>query len=208
MRCLSLLLLAAAAAFADEAAVREALEREDFGVALTRAEAALKEVSREEAKGPLRYMRAQAVAGLARDLQRAEGYAAALDYLEPRLDHPHLTDRFAATCMWAGQEERAIRALRASPVALRDRIRAELEMMRSLGRFEAASQRARAVGWNEAAKYYAEVADHRARLKGRARRAVWVALVGGLLILAAAGALFILAPALPPPPASRPGASA
>ncbi|MHC4973388.1 MAG: hypothetical protein ACYTG3_13755 [Planctomycetota bacterium] len=204
---LLLLLLAASAAFADEAAVREALDKEDFGTALARAEKALEE-STADSNGVLRYMRAQAVAGLARDLQRAEGYAAALDYLEPRLDHPHLTDRFAATCMWAGEEERAIRALRASPVALRDRIRAELEMMRSLGRFEEASRRARAVGWNEAAEYYAEVADHRARLTGRARRAVWVALVGGLLILAAAGALFILAPAESPPPASRPGASA
>jgi hypothetical protein len=203
-----LLLLLPAAALADEAAVREALEREDFGVALTRAEAALKEVSAEDSKGPLRYMRAQAVAGLARDLQRSEGYAAALDYLEPRLDHPHLTDRFAEICLWAGQEERAIRVLRASPVALRDRIRAELEMMRSLGRFEEASRRARAVGWEEAAKYYGEVASHRARLTGRVQRAVWVAVVGGLLILAAAGALFILAPAARPPPSSRPGACA
>jgi hypothetical protein len=98
--------------------------------------------------------------------------------------------------------------LRASPVALRDRIRPELEMMRSLGRFEEAAQRARAVGWADAAAYYQEVAEYRARLAGRARRAVWVAVVGGLAILAAAGALFILAPAAPPPPASRPGASA
>jgi hypothetical protein len=153
-------------------------------------------------------MRAQAIAGLARDLQRAQGYAAALDYLEPRLNHPHLTDRFGDICMWAGQEERAIRALRASPVALRDRIRAELEMMRSLGRFEEASRRARAVGWEDAATYYGKTASRRARLAGRATRAVWVAAVGGFLILAAAGALFILAPAVPPPPPSRPGATA
>lgn len=204
VRGLLLLLLLAAAAAADEAAIRAALDREDFATALREAEAALQA---DPDHGLLRYMRAQAVAGIARDLQRAEGYAAALDYLEPRLDHAHLTDRFAEICMWAGEEERAIRALRVSPVALQDRIRAELEMMRSLGRFEEAARRAAAVGWDEAASYYGEVARHRARLRGRARRAVWVALVGGLAILAAAAALFILAPEAPRP-LSRPGASA
>ncbi len=205
VRGLLFLLLAVAAAAADEAAIRAALDREDFATALREAEAALQATPDH---GLLRYMRAQAIAGLARDLQRAEGYAAALDYLEPQLDHAYLTDRFAEICMWAGQEQRAIRALRASPVPLRDRIRAELEMMRSLGRFEDASHRAAAVGWDEAARYYDEVARHRARLTGRARRAVWVTVVGGLAILAAAGALFILAPAAPPPPPSHPGANA
>lgn len=205
LRGLVVLLLAAAGALADEAAVRAALDREDFAAALEQAEAALRATPKS---GLLRYMRAQAIAGLARDLQRREGYAAALDYLEPRLDHAHLTDRFAEICMWSGEEERGIRALRGSPVALRDRIRAELELMRSLGRFEDAAQRAAAVGWDDAAKYYAEVARHRTRLRGRARRAVWVALVGALGILAAAAALFMLAPAAPPAPASHPGASA
>jgi hypothetical protein len=205
MRSLLLLLLGAAAVLADEAAVRAALDREDFAAALAGAEAALKE---KPADGPLRYMRAQAIAGVARDLQREKGYAAALDYLEPRLNHPHLIDRFAAICMWAGQEERAIRVVRAAPVDVKDRIVAELEMMRSLGRFEEASRRARAVGWKDAATYYAEIASRRARLAGRATRAAWVAAVSGILILAAAGALFILAPASPPPPASRAGANA
>lgn len=205
LRGLLVLLVASTAVVADEAAVRAALDREDFATALQQAEAALQA---DPEHGLLRYMRAQAIAGLARDLQRTEGYLAALDYLEPRLDHAHLTDRFAEICMWAGEEERAIRALRASPVALPDRIRSELEMMRSLGRFEDAARRAAAVGWDEAAKYYDEVARHRARLTGRARRAVWVALVGGLLILLAAGAVFIFAPAAPRPPSSRPGASA
>jgi hypothetical protein len=204
VRGLVFLLLCAASALADEAAVREALDREDYAAALERADAALKE---SPASGPLRYMRAQAIAGIAQERQRAQGYAAALDYLEPHLDHRHLTDRFADICMWAGQEERAIRALRASPVPLRDRIKAELDMMRSLARYEEAARRARAVGWEEAAEYYAGIAGYRARLEGRARRAGWVAAVGGLVILAAAGALFILAPAAPPP-ASRPDASA
>jgi hypothetical protein len=205
MRRLALLLLCSAAAIADEGAVREALDREDFETALARAESALREAP---ASGPLRYMHAQAVVGIARDLQRAEGYAPALDYLEPRLTHPHVTDRFAETCMWAGQEERAIRALRASPVALRDRIWMELQMMRSLGRFEEASRRARAVGWEEAAKMFGDVAAYRGRLAGRAARAMWVAVAACVAILVAAAALFILAPALAPRPPSRPGATA
>ena len=206
MRGLTVVLVLALAALADEGAVREALDSEDFETALARAETLLKKTPDH---GPLRYMRAQAIAGIARDLQRTEGYAAALDYLEPRLTHPHLTDRFAETCLWAGQEERAIRALRASSVALRDRIRMELEMMRSLGRFEEASERARAVGWDEAAVIYGEDAAYRARLASRATRAVWVAVAAGVVILAAAAALFSLAPAAaPPPPPSRSDATA
>ncbi|MHC4548118.1 MAG: hypothetical protein ACYTEZ_05010 [Planctomycetota bacterium] len=201
MKPLLVLLVLAAATLADEAAVRAALDREDFAAALRLSESALQGHPDD---GKLRYLRAQALAGLARDRQRERGYAAALDFLESRLTHPVVTDAFAETCLWAGEEERALRALRASEVALADRIRMELEMLRSLGRFRGAERRAREVGWPEAEAWYRKKAAYRERLAGRARRAAWVAVGAGLTILAAAAVLFMRAP----PPARRPGGTA
>ena len=193
MRTAGAVLLFAAAVWAqDKAAVREALDREDFGEALQRLDLARAAGGDE---GPLRYLQAQAHVGVARDKQRAEGYGAALDYLEGRLTHALVATTFAMTALWAGEEERGLRGLRGSSVALRDRIKVEMDLLGALGRYGEAEARAREVGWPAAEQWAREEAAARQALTDRAQRGRWVAAAAALAILLAAGLLAISCPA-------------
>ncbi|MFQ5843542.1 MAG: hypothetical protein ACE5JG_00985 [Planctomycetota bacterium] len=192
----ALLLLAAAAGAAEDEAnaaarVRAELGPDQFDRALLLADAAL----RERPGSPvLRGLRAEAVRGIARELQRVEGYDAAVKYLEDHLSHALLAEAYGATCAWAGREERGIRRLRRSVLPVAQRLRPELHLLALLGRYDEAAERAGAAGDGEWEAFARREAALRARLDGRARRGARVALAALAALLGAAALLFRLAP--------------
>jgi hypothetical protein len=200
MRVAAGLLLAAAAAAAQEAELAE----ERFADALRLAEERLRERPRDA--GLLEH-RARAILGLARDAQRREGYRAALDLLGRDLSHPVLAQGYADVAVWAGEEERALAALRTRGAAAPARAPAALMLLGQLGRFREAEALAREAARSSSAspgdaRYFAEWeawerdrAELRERLRGRARRAGAVAAGTAVALAAAVVALFRLAPA-------------
>jgi len=193
---LALLLLAAAALAGEDAAAAAARVRTllDAGrpvEALPAAEAAL---AAHPGDKLLSLLRAQATCGIAQELQRAEGYEAAIDWLEPRLDHWVIAEAYANACLWGGEEERGLAGLAACAVPEDQRAGAEMRLLQYLYRYDEAAALARRVGWPEAEAWALEQAAPRARLHARARRALKVALVAGGLLALAAVALYRLAP--------------
>jgi len=176
-----LLVLAAVAAAQDrEDPVRVALDAGHFAEALALAEAALA----ERPDDLLRYQRAQAINGIARGLRREKGYVAAIDYLEPRLDHVEVLRSYAACCLWGGEEERGLRAIRAAAaVTAGERLGAELWLLTMQYRYEEAAEVAHAAGWPEWESWARDEAALRGRLHARARRAGWIAVAGAVLLL-------------------------
>lgn len=174
--------------------ISAAVNGERFEHALRLADAA-RETGKKD--GKLAWLRAKAVVGVARDLQRANGYPAALDYLELHLDHELSAYWYGQTCGWAGAELRGIQALRSSVLDPALRLNPELSLLGLLRRYEEIIDRAQEVGGEEAAswgEWASKEAALRDRLAGRARRA-WTILVGALLVFGAAvGALFRLSP--------------
>lgn len=192
MRAVGALLLLAALAAAQE----EDLQAERFERALALAEQKLQTAPKDSR---LLELRAKAIRGIARNLQRDRGYSAALRYLEPRLDHWLLAEVYGETCFWAGEERRGLDVLRASSLPVTDRIRPELFLLAKLMRFDEVERRAGEVaatvswkeltGWQENAGLQAAL---RKRLKERTRRAARVAWVSLATLLAACATLWKL----------------
>ena len=199
MRWLALLPLLSLPALAEDHdgpdRIRAALNAEDWAAALALTGQALED---EPSAGLLRRLEAEAHRGTARDLQRSQGYGAALDYLETRLNHPVLAWSYARTCLWGGEELRGIEHLRASGLPPGDTIPGELELLSQLRRYDEVVSRASLLesdypAWaGDWIQWAGGEAARRARLERRARRAAWVAAVGGLAFLAGALALFRL----------------
>ncbi|HEX5136817.1 MAG TPA: hypothetical protein VFY93_07595 [Planctomycetota bacterium] len=130
------------------------------------------------------YERAKAVCAEAREIRREKGYAAAIDFLEPRLDHAIIVEAYANCCLWGGEEERGLRGVRgATGVPAEYRVEAEIGLLKRLFRFRDAARLAAAHGWKEAEEYWGEEAALRERLAARARRARWLAALGGALLV-------------------------
>jgi len=191
MRTLALLLSMASALFADEAdaiaaRLRTALRQERFQAALEQADAAL---ARFPGDATMRYRRAEAIVGLARDLQRAKGYPAAIARLEPELTDPFLAQAYAEACLWGGQELRGVAHLRASALPVRQRILPEFLLLKQLRRFDELAARAAETGETAWAEWAEERMRLQERLRGRGRRgwivaaAAFAALVLGALVL-------------------------
>jgi hypothetical protein len=131
------------------------------------------------------YEQAKAVCAEAREIRRREGYVKAIEFLEPRLDHPKIVAAYADCCLWAGEEERGLRGLRASKVPANQRAEAEISLLVRLFRYDEAAEVAREHGWTEAAEWWGAAAALRDRLHARARRAGWIAALGVALLLGA-----------------------
>jgi hypothetical protein len=186
MRAFVLLLALAAAAVAEDGQA----ERDELA-------AARKALAAEPGDALLQRRWAKAARAVARVLQRAEGYPAAIEFLEERLTHPLTIEAYGEACLWGGQEARALKRLRdADDIPLRDRIRPELNLLHQLRRYHEAARRAREVGWKEWADWAGEQAAMRDRLLGRGVRAYWVAAIAFVVMAAAATALYFLAPRL------------
>jgi hypothetical protein len=204
MRVLGMLLLLAAAVRAQDPdraqeRVRALLDREEFPAALERAEAALRQHA--DHKGLL-YQRAQARRGIARDLQRAQGYAAAIDYLERDLSHAVLAVAYAEACKWGGAELRGIDGLRRSTLPLELRLYPELDLLAQLRRYDEIASRAREAGDPEWERWALELAGLRRNLVERAGRGKLVAFAAGAALLMLALLLATKLAPQPPPPAS------
>jgi hypothetical protein len=191
MRVVAILLLVALCARAEKwDALKAVIEEERFEEALKLADEA-RSTNRDD--GLLAWLRAQAVVGVARDLQRAKGYGAALEFFEGRLDHEVSAYWYARTCGWAGEEERGLAALRKSPVPAPLRLEAELNLLALLRRYEEIVARASEVGGEGAADWIdwaREKAALRDRIAGRARVSITLSLV--VIGVAAAGVAITL----------------
>lgn len=126
----------------------------------------------------------------AQQLQRREGYQAALAFLEADLSDPVLATQYMYTAIWAGEEERALERLR-SVGAAPD---LELPLLWHLGRFRAGAERARETDSEEWVVWFEEQAARRERIADRTRLAAWVAAIGAAAIAGLALLLFRLAP--------------
>jgi hypothetical protein len=141
------------------------------------------------------YERAKAACAEAREIRREKGYAAAIDFLEPRLHHAKTLHAYADCCRWGGEEERGLRGLRTAAAPETDRLAAEVRLLQSLFRYPEAADAARrlvALGSAEHAEWargeilFAEgQAALRGRLEARARRGAWAAAAGFLALLGA-----------------------
>lgn len=131
------------------------------------------------------YERAQAVCAEAREKRREEGYAAAIGFLETRLDHPLVLRAYGDCCLWGGEEERGLAGLRASAVPAKDRAEAEIRLLVRLFRHREAAAVAREHGWKEAEEWWGAEAALRDRLATRATRARALAVLFALLALGA-----------------------
>jgi len=141
--------------------------------------------------------RAEALREEVRQIQRARGYAAAIDHLEPRVDHALLVQTYGDLCVWAGEEERGLRHLSTCAVPPLERLQTELWLLVCLGRYAEAADRAEAAKWTEWVAYARGEAALRERLSGRCRRALWTAAAALLVLALAALSLFRLAPRAP-----------
>jgi len=162
----------------DEAEAR--IDDEKFTEALQALEGA------DEADARYRPLRDHAVNGVARNLQRASGYRAALNWLEPRLESRTIVEHYVETCIWAGEEQRGIERLAALPGPLRkESFRAEMQLHWVRHDYATIEQRAREEGrpaWRDWAREQREL---RERFTYRAQRGWWVALFAALAIGAA-----------------------
>jgi hypothetical protein len=131
------------------------------------------------------YESAKAVVAEAREIRRAKGYVAAIDFLEPRLDHPVIVEAYADCCLWGGEEERGLRGVRGAAVPSKHRLEAEIGLLKRLFRFREAAAVAREHGWKEAEEFWGGEAALRDRLAARAGRARWLAALGTALLLGA-----------------------
>lgn len=130
------------------------------------------------------YERAKAVCAEAREIRREKGYAAAIDFLEPRLDHAIIVEAYADCCLWGGEEERGLRGVRgAAKVLANYRVEAEIGLLKRMFRFREAARVAAEHGWTEAEEYWGEEASRRDRLHARANLARWLAAAGVLLLV-------------------------
>jgi hypothetical protein len=128
-------------------------------------------------------LRQQAAVGVARNLQRQDGYGAALDYLESRLEGRTIVQAYSETSVWAGAEQRGLETMRRLPKALRHQCaREELNLYWALHDFVGMEQRAREVEWPEWIEFARNQGALRERFDGRTRRAWWVAGVGAALL--------------------------
>ena len=141
-------------------------------------------------------VRADAIAGLAREAQREKGYGAALAILEPEVGHPRTAWFFSQTCIWAGREEWGLEVLARAKLSQKERAYNEGDLLYYLGRLEEAAEVARAAGLDD--RWYRDQADLRAGFAAQTRRAGWLAAGMALLILGAVFGLRRLAPAPAP----------
>lgn len=149
----------------------------------------------------LKEQRAVALRGQARGLQRADGYDAAIAFLERNLEHWLLAQAYGETCLWAGREEDGVKVLRSCGLPLADRIVPELQLLWHLRRYDElvarAREAARTVKWGvlkEWEEFGKEEAAARARLLGGATRGGRAALTALVVILLLSLALYRLAP--------------
>ena len=138
--------------------------------------------------------RDRAVQGMARDLQRAEGYDAALRFLEERLESRAIIDCYTETCIWAGEEPRGLdRVRRLDPALAHAGSYAEFQLLWARLDFAAIERRAREVDWPEWEQWAREQQAKRDRFASRAARAWWVALGAAALLAGGCAILFRLA---------------
>lgn len=129
------------------------------------------------------YERAKEVCAEAREIRRAQGYAKAIAFLETRLDHIAIVEAYADCCLWGGEEERGLRGIRAAKVPPKQRVEAEIGLLKRLFRFREAAAVAGEHGWKEAEDHWGAQAALRDRLAARASRAKGLAALGlGLLV--------------------------
>ena len=129
------------------------------------------------------YEHAKAVCAEARELRRAKGYAAAIDFLETRLDHTLVLRAYADCCLWGGEEERGLRGLRGAALPAKDRAEAEIRLLVRLFRHREAAAVAREHGWTEASAWWGAEAALRDRLAARERRGAKAAAAGFVALL-------------------------
>ena len=194
-----LLLLLAGPVFAQD--VEDLLERERFQEARRVAEQRLRD---DPDNKVLKEQWAVALRGHARDLQRAEGYDAAIAFLEKNLAHRVLAWAYGETCLWAGREAEGVQVLRGCGLPVAERIVPELQLLWRLRRYDELIARAReasrTVPEDEAAKCLAwekfgrEESAMRKRLLSGATRGRNAAIIALLSILLAAAAIHRLAP--------------
>jgi tetratricopeptide (TPR) repeat protein len=161
-----------------------------------RFEQALRELEQADRKDP-RYAKTYdgAVKGVARDLQRAEGYAGALAFLEPRLTSRPIIDHYVEVCIWAGEEDRGLARLRELPPEMdRSSHYAEFQLHWARLDFEALAERAREVEWQEWVVWAQKQQAIRDRFEERTVRGWWVALGAVLAMGAGCFALYRLSP--------------
>lgn len=128
---------------------QELIENEQFADALALVESGEGDRFRD--------LRNRAIRGVSRDLQRAEGYGAAIDYLEPRLETRFLVDHYVEACLWGGQEDRALRTIVALPKEFRERCAAaEFQIYLARLDFATLEKRASEVNWVEWVDYARE----------------------------------------------------
>jgi len=174
------------------ARVRGALDAGEHERALALAADGLRAAPHD---GVLQYLQAQARCGMAQDLQRRDGYAAALAFLEPHAGtHALVTEAYARTALWAGEEERALGVLEAAVPEPADRVALELELLGHLRRYGEAAKRARAAGWEDGAVWAEKRAALQERLEARGRRGGLVAGVAAVVLLGLAGIVLRAAP--------------
>ena len=151
---------------------QELIENEEFAPAL--------ELLEKGEGDRFRDLRNRAIRGVSRDLQRAEGYAPAVDYLEKHLETRFLVAHYVEVCLWSGQEDRALRTLKALPPDFRHECAyAEFQIHFARLDFAALEQRAKEVSWPEWVAFAKEQRELREGFDERTSRAwtvFWVAL--------------------------------
>jgi hypothetical protein len=148
------------------------LENEQFAQAMVE----IQKASTEDAR--FSDLRNLAVRGVARDRQRADGFMAAATYLETHLDNRELVEQYVETCIWAGEEARALATIRALPAPFRKECAfAEFQIYWVRLDFEALEKRAREVKWDTWITYAQEQRALRAGFAKHTTRGWWVAIV-------------------------------
>ncbi len=174
------------------------LEQDQFALALVELEKADGSDSRADSRADLRYdeLRTRAICGIARDHQRAEGYGAAVAYLEQHLENEAIVSQFVEVCIWAGEETRALTAIAALPKSLRDGcVLAEFQIHWVRLDFETLERRARETGEPTWVQFAQEQRALRAGFAAHATRARWI-VIGAVLVMA--GIWFVLFKRLSP----------
>jgi len=121
----------------------------------------------------------RAVKGVARDRQRKSGYGAAIEFLEGHLESKPIVDHYAETCIWAGEEARGLRRIRALRQPLRDEsTHAEFQLLWVRQDYAGMEARALETNWTSWVEFARKERELRERFEGRTTRAWWVALGG------------------------------
>ena len=125
----------------------------------------------------------RSVRGVARDRQRVGGYMPAIEFLEAHLNAKAIVDDYTETCIWAGEEARGLRKLRALPQPLRDQcVVAELQFHWVRQDYAAIEKRAQEVDRQDWVGWAREQGALRERFTERTSRAWWVTIVGVVAI--------------------------